>query len=158
MSTTSLMQRTRILEAVRARLEAKFGAHGTIKQLLRVVVRSPWKPGGTVRPKGWVVDTGVKRGGGAASDETKNRTGSFQVILDLKADWDRDASMDDWTEHVERISVDLQNAGVGAGCSRLDYLSDDPVEVTLTKGPAQFVWVIEFEYDYAVECGEFGKQ
>lgn len=152
----SRIQRVQVLDNVVERLEKFFGPSGTVRPLLRAVKRGPWKPGNPMRPAATVVDYGAKKTGGKNSDAGKNRTMSFQVVIDLAADLGRADLAIDWSQEIERIRMAVQNMNACACCLRLDVISDDPIEVLLSESESELVWVLECEAEYFEEGQAFG--
>ena len=149
--------RTKILDAVAARVEARYGAEtGTIGQWFRKVVRGPWQPGNKMRPACTVTDFGQRRGEKVNSDVTKSRILAFHLVLDLQENWDREEKNQDWSDRVQKIIAGIQNHKAAGGMKRLDYVQDDPFEVVLTNGASEQIWIVEFEAEYFEDYAEFG--
>jgi len=150
--------RTSILDQIRVRIEAHFGVTaGTILKLFRNTWRRPWMPGNTVRPSCTVVDDGQRKE--ADSDNTcRDLTVKIRLVIDLAENWERQQSIEDWTDIVQKIIKDLVNwFPPGCGVERLEYISDDPFDVLLQGAKAESVWIIEFEVKYQEYFGEKGK-
>ncbi len=123
----------------------------------REIFRRQWAPGNPTRPALWVTDNGCRRSGEGDSDATKTRILSVQLVLDLEANWKREADADLWSDRVETICLNLQNYRSGPGVYRSDYMSDDPFDVVLLDGKVEAIWLVEFEVEYFVEVPVFGR-
>jgi hypothetical protein len=159
MSEPTIAQRALILSALRDRVETLFGPEGTTgRGWFRKVVRGLWHPGGQVLNACTVVDTGCRRGERGNSDETKGRTLLVLLYLDLRATWDREEDLEDWTERVERINIALENWSPGYGVLSLKAMSDDPFEVEIGAGATAQHWMLEFEIGFFVAAGAWHKE
>jgi len=141
-----------ILSAIKERLNQKFGPGGDEEEIFRAVWRRPWKPGNTVRPALTVVDDGQMKTDGNPED-SKDVVLKIKLMLDLAANWDREAAQDTWSPRIQAIVESLINwLPTGAiGVTRLDYLSDDPLDVLIPDGKSESIWVIEFECTYFLD-------
>jgi len=157
MDTESAIQRTLIKQRVAALLLKHFGPAGAAGQWFRGIKRAQWRPGNNVRPCVWVTDGGTVRGSGRLDDDTtKSHVLTIRLVLDLVSHFEREDTMDDWSDRVERIRLKLENFSPAAGCSRFEVLNDDPMDVVLQAGGVEAVWLIECEVEYHVEVRAFG--
>lgn len=150
-------QRTKILEAVRARLDTAYGPK-TANSWLRSVKLGPWAPGSAVRPCLTVNDGGQRKAmNDGDAEDTKQYVLTIELILDLSANWERQADAEQWSDRIEQIWTHLQNWLPAQCCLRMDYASDDPMDVILTNGSTQSVWRIELECEYFKDVGSLAK-
>lgn len=150
--------RTLILDQTRERIEAHYGAtDGTKEKLFRQVWRRPWLPGNTIRPACTVVDDGQRKED--FSDVLyRDLMLRINLVIDLAENWERQAAMQDWSDRIQDIIVDLVNwMPPGCGVERFEYVDDDPLDVLLQNAKAESVWIVRFEVKYQECFGEIGK-
>ena len=152
MSATS--QRARILEATKTRVDQNFCKNSGNKYF-RDVVRGPWQPGGSLRPKLWVCDDGQEPGEPNDTDiESQDRKLKVKLVIDLADVLSRETVVSDWSDKVEAVVLNLQNyLAPGCGVLRCNYAGDDPFDVLFGDAKTQTIWVIEFEVKYFVDVG-----
>lgn len=149
--------REQILAAIKTRIENQFGPK-TSRSFLRGVNAGPWRPKSAVRPVLWVHDAGQRKAMPAGDgEEAKQYVLSVQLIMDLQVDWERAAEATKWTSRVEEIWRHIQNWLPPHGCIRMDYTGDEPLDLVLSSGEMQSVWVVEFEAEYFDETGNLGR-
>ena len=150
--------RTKILDLTRDRIEAHFGATaGTIEKLFRNTWRRPWRPGNTVRPACTVVDDGQRKEGDS-DVPCRDLVVRPKLVIDLAENWERQAKMQDWSDSIQKIIIDLVNwMPPGCGVERYEYTDDDPFEALLQNGKSESIWVVMFEVKYQEYFGEIGK-
>lgn len=150
--------RTLILDQTRDRMEAHWGATGGTKEkLFRNVWRRPWLPGNTIRPACTVVDDGQRKE--SDSDMTyRDLLLRLKLVIDLAENWERQAPLQDWSDRIQNIIIDLVNwMPPGCGAERFEYVDDDPFDVLLQATKSESIWVVMFEVKYQEFFGEIGK-
>jgi hypothetical protein len=151
---SAVSQRARILEATKTQVNENFGPASSLKYF-REVVRGPWQPGGSLRPKCWICDDGQSAGDANDVDvESQDRILKVKLVIDLADVLNRESVISDWSDRVEAIVLNLQNhLAAGCGVLRCNYAGDDPFDVIIGQAKTQAVWIIEFEIKYFVEVG-----
>lgn len=142
-------QRVKILDHYRALLERQYvkGA----RNWFRWAKRLPWRPGNPQRPAMWIVDDGQERS--EKEDDTPDARSfklKWKIVLDLAANWENEEVVEDWTERVQAIILTVLPNGADPpwAIERTNYVSDDPVDVVLSSGASEQIWIIEFETYY----------
>jgi hypothetical protein len=150
--------RGRILEAIRARCEKRWGPNSD-KPLFRETRLGPWEAGQAVMQRLTVLDNGQEMQGIQSMDD-RNLKLKIQLILDLEDNWARDGKAVEWSDNIHAIIRDIQNwLPDGCGVIRLEYVGDDPATVVFNGGAAMAeIWVIDFECVYFDDFGSLDKE
>lgn len=157
---TANNQRSRILVAVRDRLDALYGPNGTEDPWIRGNIRiGAWDPTRTPRPCVTVRDGGQDAAEPSEPEDSRELTLTYAVMIDLEADWSRDAQGELWSDRVQAIIRSLANwMPPRVGARQHDFTGDEPVEVMIGATQVVSLWVVEFQITYIVPIGTKDKE
>ncbi|GEM_PF-2632335 len=131
---------------------------GTQSNTFRKAFTTPWKPEEKMRPSFHVEDDGASRDGSSASETEKGFEARMLIVLNLKDDYSRTANYERVVKVVEDIILNLQNrCSIGPGVFRVNYVSDDPLRVQLSKGAAEHIWTIQFEVKWSAQVPDLNN-
>jgi len=145
-------QRTKIVDAIKTRLNTLFGPSATLEKLFEEVRRCKLRPA-PQRPMATVLDDGQSRGGND-DDTSTERLLQVRIALHLFEDWEKAPANQEWEDNVEKIIFAMENYLPPYGCLSVKYQSDEPFDVLFLGGASEAIWVINFEVKYEVETEE----
>lgn len=156
MDKKSTIQRTLIKQNIHELLLKTYGPQST-PNWFREVNRKQWRPGNVNRPALWVTDAGtVASNSKNQSDTVKAKVLSIRIVLDLISHFEREGTMDDWSDRAEQIGIMIQNFSPQCGVYRCDVTRDEPMDVVVRSGAVEAIWEIELELEYFYEVRAFG--
>lgn len=156
MDEKSKIQRTLIKQNIAELLKKTYGPQSQLAWF-REINRKQWRPGNATRPALWVTDAGsVKSNSRLQSDTVKGKVLSLRIVLDLLSHFEREGTMDDWSDRAEQITLLIQNFSSECGCYRCDVVRDEALDVVVQSGAVEAIWEIELEIEYFYEVRAFG--
>ena len=145
--------RGQIIASARDMLAAKLGPNAA--GIFREVRKGPWHPTlACSRPCLWVCDVG-QTADKHFDDALKLRL-KMLLVLDLEDDFTNPASFEKWQGVVDLlIEVFEQWNPLQFSRELIEYVDDDPMEVTFQSGSSRYIWTLNEEIVY---MRHFGKQ
>jgi len=143
-------QRTSILNKFKTRLNTYYGPSGSELKMFRKVLGGPLRPT-KQHPSATISDNGQSKG--PDNDEvSQGRILGIRTWLHLSDTWERLTTFQEWSDNVELIIHKMQNwLPASCGATRMEYVSDDPIDVIFTSGATEALWVVDFEAHYFTE-------
>jgi len=147
--------RVGIMTAYEERINALFNAtDGTEAQIYRKSRRGPLRRVRT-RPAFTVVDGGARLSARYGTDDGEVRTLALRIALHICDTWEKEETIDEWSNHVALLIEKLHGRPPGYGVLAVRYVSDDPVDVVFLSGSSQGDWVLDWEVDFVAGVDEY---